>query len=137
MVRDIESLIEKIYLKFRSPFLDTSNIIVNPKLTDNIKGKYVIINFITENLRKDFEDAIEVVSRIPYEDLPIEPYLLIDNSLVETLGLPDLVVRQVNGVYYFGAIPSKLIKEGNCYDYISSILQRRSSKTFENLLSVK
>lgn len=137
MVRDIGSLIEKIYLKFRSPFLDTSNIIVNPKLTDNIKGKYVIINFITKNLRKDFEDAIEVVSRIPYEDLPIEPYLLIDNSLIENLGLPDLVVRQVNGVYYFGTIPSKLIKEGNCYDYISSILQRRSSKTFENLLSVK
>lgn len=112
MVRDIESLIEFLYLKSINSPLNFDRILVNPKLGDSLVGKICIINTIYG--LPDLELADGVINRFqdPYINSP-NPYIRFTNILSD-----DLHVHTENNLFYFGLVPESLITEGNCFDYI-------------------
>lgn len=125
MIRDIESLIEYLYLRVANPGLLWEKIIVNPIDTDNCNGHTVIINKLYD--LPIVTGADQIISRIPELGFNVIPYdVSIDNKFISKLPLVSdrLEVFKDEDVFYFSDIPNHLISDENCYWYLNSKLSQ-------------
>lgn len=117
MVRNLESLIEYLYLKSIRSDLLNKNILVNPTDRDNVFGKICIINK-SYNL-PDLTLASEVIDR------RVTPYDFKKNPYIRSVEIyqDDVFVMPIKNIFYFGKIPNDLLSQGECYRYLNSQLQ--------------
>lgn len=136
MVRDLESLIEYLYLRSIDSELLDSKVIVNPRKSDKVLGKVVIINKIYEHPNLAFAD--QVIRR----DLDEDAYLPNKNPFIAGINigiLNSVFVFPVNNVFYFGDIPSEFLQHP-CYQYLfdqltDPSLQKPNQETVLKLLA--
>lgn len=117
MVRDIESLIEYLYLKsINSDLLEGDNILVNPTKDDQVFNKICIINKSYDV--PDLSLSNQVINRF------IDKYDNVKNEYIKYINVAqdDIFVFPKDGVYYFGIIPNYYLTQGPCYEYLNSQL---------------
>lgn len=116
MVRDLESLIEYLYLKsVRSDLLE-KNPLVNPTHRDKVLGRVCIINKSYEV--PDLRTASAVIDR------RIQGYDLVKNPYIRGVDIcqEDIFVMPIKKIFYFGRIPEYLLNYGECYQYLNNQL---------------
>ena len=126
MIRDIESLIEYLYLKVSNPGLLWEKWIVNPTECDKCSGHIVIINKLYD--LPIISDCSQLISRIPGLGFNVIPYdYELDNEFIKILPMISdrLEVFKNEELYYFSEVPKSLIKPGNCYSYLDCKLSNK------------
>jgi hypothetical protein len=116
MVRDLESLIEYLYLKATRSDLLERDFIVNPTSSDNIFGKVCIINKVYDV--PDLRTASFVIDR--RKDL----YKTGRNPYIRGVDIyqDDVFVMPIKNIFYFGKVPESLLNYGECYKYLNNQL---------------
>ena len=125
MIRDIKSLIEYLYLKFKGEDKQIRSVIVNPTKDDDVFGRICIIN--------DYYDVpnLSLSSKV-INRLQDSPYELSEESNPYIRGIDieeanRILVYPKDNIYYFSKIiPDHLIKDRNCFFYLK---EQISSKT--------
>lgn len=120
MVRDLESLIEYLYLKFTDEDLLKEDLIVNPTYSDQVIGKTCIINNYYQ--LPDLRLADSVINRLE------SGYESARNPFIR--GLRDevdgLFVFPRNFIFYFSRVPGDWIYPNNCFNYLDSQIKLTS-----------
>lgn len=121
MVRDIESLIEFLYLKsINSNLAEDENVIVNPTESDSVISRTCIIN--KSYAVPDLSYANKVIDR------NVQEYNYTNNPLIESIAIEDaeLFIVAIRNKVYFGHIPDTLNISGPCMNYLKYQLSKKS-----------
>lgn len=129
MIRDIKSLIEYLYLKFKSDDIQFRSVIVNPTEDDDVFGRICIINDYYDV--PDLSLSSQIINRLqesPYEEMESS------NPYIRGINIEEanrLFVYLKDNIYYFSSvIPDHLVKDKNCFSYLKDqILSKTTAST--------